>query len=70
LYPIQATRDLQRFRDTDHNLVQVLRSIAKAKEISKVALNYVPFDIFGTALIDDQQVMYIEGKNKWSMDAA
>ncbi|CAO3590238.1 unnamed protein product [Absidia cylindrospora] len=53
-----AKRDLQRFRDTDHNIVNALRSIGKAKEILKVALNFVPF--FGTSIIDEQQVIYIE----------
>lgn len=62
IFSLQASRDLQRFRDTDHNIVQALKNIGKAKEIIKVTLNFVPFDLFGGSIIDEQQIIYIEGK--------
>ncbi|KAI8099604.1 uncharacterized protein BX664DRAFT_272932 [Halteromyces radiatus] len=62
-----ATRDLQRFRDTDHNLIQALRIITKTKDLIKVAINYVSFDLFTSQLVDDQQIIYIEAcqRNTW-----
>ncbi|KAI9305930.1 hypothetical protein BJ944DRAFT_59181 [Cunninghamella echinulata] len=55
-----ATNDLQRFRDTDHNLTQALKSITKAKELIKSTLSFVSFDLFGTSLIENEQIIYIQ----------
>ncbi|CAO3608808.1 unnamed protein product [Cunninghamella echinulata] len=55
-----ATNDLQRFRDTDHNLAQALKNITKAKELIKSTLSFVSFDLFGTSLIENEQIIYIQ----------
>ncbi|ORX46572.1 hypothetical protein DM01DRAFT_1339571 [Hesseltinella vesiculosa] len=55
-----ANRDLQRFKDVDHNLVQAIRQMKKAREVISLTLDYTPFDLFGEPLMDDQQIAYIE----------
>ncbi|CAO3624425.1 unnamed protein product [Cunninghamella blakesleeana] len=56
-----AKNDSQRFLDANYNLVQALRNIKKAKELINLTLNFVSFDLFGSSIIDDQQIMYVQG---------
>ncbi|KAI7859882.1 hypothetical protein BDC45DRAFT_495220 [Circinella umbellata] len=61
---IGATRDLGRFKDTDHNLTHAKRDINKVLRLLDTAMSYVPFDLFGGNLMDAHQAACLEGAKK------
>ncbi|KAI9255799.1 hypothetical protein BDA99DRAFT_517670 [Phascolomyces articulosus] len=61
---VGATRDLGRFKDTDHNLAHAKRDINKVLRLLDTAMSYVPFDLFGGNLMDAHQAACLEGAKK------
>ncbi|KAI9497491.1 hypothetical protein BDB00DRAFT_784819 [Zychaea mexicana] len=59
-----AARDLDRFKDTDHNLSHAKRDINKVLRLINTSISYVPFDLFGGNLMDANQAACLEGAKK------
>ncbi|ORZ03305.1 hypothetical protein BCR43DRAFT_483104 [Syncephalastrum racemosum] len=64
-----ATRDLGRFKDADHNLVEARRELMKGTRMVDAAISYVPFDLFGGTIMDVQQLTLIEGVRRHTQEA-
>lgn len=56
-----AERDKGRFKDAENSLSDSLKDTKKVIRLLDTVINYVPFEIFGGPIIDEEQVAYLEG---------
>lgn len=61
---LQANRDRTRFIEAEKALGTCLVDTKKVIRLLDTVVNYVPFEIFGGPIIDEEQVAYLEGRKK------
>lgn len=59
-----AKRDKGRFSEAETALSSALIDTKKVIRILDTVINYVPFEIFGGPIIDEEQISYLESKHK------
>lgn len=59
---LQANRDRGRFAEAEKALGTCLMETKKVIRLLDTVVNYVPFEIFGGPIIDEEQVAYLDGK--------
>ncbi|KAI8889634.1 hypothetical protein K501DRAFT_170616, partial [Backusella circina FSU 941] len=59
-----AERDKGRFKDAESALSDALKDIKKVIRLLDTVINYVPFEIFGGPIIDEEQVAYLEASKR------
>lgn len=57
-----AIRDKSRFTEAEKALNVALLAIKKVIRVLDTVINYVPFEIFGGPIIDEEQIAYLESK--------
>ncbi|CAO0791467.1 unnamed protein product [Mucor circinelloides] len=59
-----AKRDKNRFSEAEQSLSTALLDIKKVIRLLDTVINYVPFEIFGGPIIDEEQVAYLEAAKR------
>ncbi|CEP17457.1 hypothetical protein [Parasitella parasitica] len=59
-----ARRDKNRFSEAEQSLSTALVDIKKVIRLLDTVINYVPFEIFGGPIIDEEQVAYLEASKR------